>query len=128
MHPVDAIVMALSPGSPFNQNGKVFRSAKSLAQFASIPQNEVLGLVAENLADRVTIRPSAKHPENGPLIALTEFIPAQQEHPEAPQIQILAGNAVAQGQNEELLAIKELGVVLAGDEDEDGLDPEGEAF
>lgn len=94
MNPVDAIVMALTPGSPFNQNGKVFRSAKALAQFASVPQDEVLGLVAENLADRTTIRPSAKRPENGPLIALTEFVPEQAEVPEAPQVEIVAGNAV----------------------------------
>lgn len=92
MNPVDAIVMALTPGSPFNQNGKVFRSAKALAQFATIEQQEVLGLIAEHLADQVTIRPSAKRPENGPLIALTQFVPMQDE---PAQVQIVAGNAVA---------------------------------
>ena len=93
MDPVDAIGMALTPGTVFNQQNKVFRSAKALAQFASIPQNEVMGLVADNLADRVTIRPSAKRPENGPLIALTEFIPDQEE---PALVKIMGGNAFAQ--------------------------------
>lgn len=92
MDAVDAIGMALTPGTVFNQQNKVFRSAKALAQFANVDQGEVLALVAENLADRVTIRPSNKRPENGPLIALTEFIPLQQEN--AVQVQIVGGNAV----------------------------------
>lgn len=97
MNPVDAIVMALTPGSAFNQAGKVFRSAKALSQFATIEQQEVLGLVAEHLADQVTIRPSAKRPENGPLIALTQFVPMQDE---PAQVQIVAGNAVAPADEE----------------------------
>ena len=92
MDAVDAIGMALTPGTVFNQQNKVFRSAKALAQFANVDQGEVLALVAENLADRVTIRPSNKRPENGPLIALTEFIPLQQEN--AVQVQIVGGNAI----------------------------------
>ena len=92
MDAVDAIGMALTPGTVFNQQNKVFRSAKALAQFANVDQGEVLALVAENLADRVTIRPSNKRPENGPLIALTEFIPLQQEN--AVQVKIVGGNAV----------------------------------
>lgn len=92
MDAVDAIGMALTPGTVFNQQNKVFRSAKALAQFANVDQGEVLALVAENLADRVTIRPSNKRPENGPLIALTEFIPLQQEN--AVQVKIVGGNAI----------------------------------
>ena len=92
MNPVDAIGMALTPGNVFNQQNKIFRSAKALAQFANVPQNEVLGLIADNLPDRVTIRPSAKRPGNGPLIALTEFIPDQVEN--AVQVKIVGGNAV----------------------------------
>jgi hypothetical protein len=86
--------MALTPGTPFNQQNKVFRSAKALAQFCGedVGQADVLGIIAENLADRVTIRPSAKRPENGPLIALTEFIPVQEEG--AVQVKIVGGNAV----------------------------------
>lgn len=91
MNPVDAVVTALTPGSVFNQNGKVFRSAKALAQFASVEQKEILGLIAEHLADQVTIRPSAKRPENGPLIALTQFVPDQEE---PAVVKIVAGNAV----------------------------------
>jgi hypothetical protein len=89
MDPVDAIGMALTPGTVFNQQNKVFRSAKALAQFANVGQGDVLALVAENLADRVTIRPSAKRPENGPLIALTEFIPDQAE---PALVKIMGGN------------------------------------
>ena len=92
MDAVDAIGMALTPGTVFNQQNKVFRSAKALAQFANVDQGEVLSLVADNLAERVTIRPSAKRPENGPLIALTEFIPDQAE---PALVQIMGGNAVA---------------------------------
>ena len=94
MNAVDAIVMALTPGSLFNQNGKIFRSAKSLAQFAGIPQQEVLPLIAEHLSNIVTIRPSAKRPENGPLIALTAHLPLQAEPAGAPQIKIVAGNDI----------------------------------
>lgn len=92
MDAVDAIGMALTPGTVFNQQNKIFRSAKALAQFANVDQGEVLALVADNLADRVTIRPSAKRPENGPLIALTEFIPDQVEN--AVMVKIVGGNAV----------------------------------
>jgi hypothetical protein len=102
MDPVDAIGMALTPGTVFNQQNKVFRSAKALAQFANVDQGEVLSLVAENLAERVTIRPSAKRPENGPLIALTEFIPDQPEH--AVQVKIVGGNAVPVVIDQEALA------------------------
>lgn len=91
MNPVDAIGMALTPGSVFNQQNKIFRSAKALAQFSNVPQNEVLGLIADNLADRVTIRPSQKRPENGPLVALTEFLPLQEE---PALVKIMGGNAV----------------------------------
>lgn len=93
MNPVDAIVMALTPGSLFNQSGKVFRSTKALAQFAGVEQGEVLDLIANNIADQVTIRPSAKRPENGPLVALTQHL-ADQEQPGGPQVHIVAGNAV----------------------------------
>ena len=92
MDAVDAIGMALTPGTVFNQQNKVFRSAKALAQFANVTQGEVLALVAENLAERVTIRPSNKRPENGPLIALTEYIPQQEEN--AVLVKIVGGNAV----------------------------------
>jgi hypothetical protein len=91
MDPVEAIGMALTPGTVFNQQNKVFRSAKALAQFANVDQGEVLSLVAENLAERVTIRPSAKRPENGPLIALTEFIA---DAAEPALVKIMGGNAV----------------------------------
>jgi hypothetical protein len=95
--------MALTPGTVFNQQNKVFRSAKALAQFANVAQGEVLSLVAEHLAERVTIRPSAKRPENGPLIALTEYIVDQAE---PALVKIMGGNAVeADG----------LGVGLPGD-------------
>jgi hypothetical protein len=91
MDPVEAIGMALTPGTVFNQQNKVFRSAKALAQFANVDQGEVLSLVAENLAERVTIRPSAKRPENGPLIALTEFIA---DAAEPALVKIMGGNAI----------------------------------
>lgn len=100
MNPVDAIITALTPGSLFNQSGKVFRSTKALAQFAGVEQNEILELLQDNLADQVTIRPSAKRPENGPLVALTAHLPEQAENPEGPQVQIMAGNAVHAGLGE----------------------------
>lgn len=105
MNPVNAIEKALTPGSLFNQHGKIFRSAAALGQFAGLNIQEVLHLVDENLADRVTIRPSQRHPENGPLIALTECIPDQPEEG-AVQVKVVGGNAVA-GAEEEPVVVGE---------------------
>lgn len=112
MDAVDAIGMALTPGTVFNQQNKVFRSAKALAQFANVEQGEILALVADNLANRVTIRPSAKRPENGPLIALTEYIPAQEE--KAVMVKIVAGNAVEIAEGGEVAEVATPEDILAG--------------
>jgi hypothetical protein len=103
---ISAIGKALTPGSFFNQQGKIFRHAHTLAQFAGVSQGEVLELLEAHLDDRVTIRPSAKHPEKGPLIALTEFLPDQEE---VVQVQIVGGNAFAGQDPDDAVADDEAG-------------------
>jgi len=96
INPVDAIGMALTPGTIFNQGGNIWRSASALGQFAALGSREVLALIVAHLSDKVTIRPSAKNPQNGPLIALTEFIPDDLVDGEGVvQVKIMGGNAVA---------------------------------
>jgi hypothetical protein len=69
----DKIITALTPGSIFNRNGKVFRSISSLAQFAGLEEAEVLELLNGDLTDVVTCKPSKKG--KGILVALTAQIP-----------------------------------------------------
>lgn len=89
MNPNDSIIMALTPGTPFNAQNKVWRSLATLAQFARIPAAEVQDLLAGDLAEQVICRPS-KHPEKGFLVALKAHVPAAPEN----QVQILGGPAV----------------------------------
>ena len=101
MNPVDAVVQALTPGSLFNQNGRIFRSAKALAQFAGTDHGGLLEILEGNLAEQVTVRPKAKRPENGFLVALKENVPDQQEPAEGPQVKVVGGNAVPAPQEDE---------------------------
>jgi hypothetical protein len=73
----DKIVTALTPGSIFNRNGLVFRSAKSLAEFSGITEDEVLATLNGDLAVLVTCKPSKKG--KGILVALTAIHEAQQQ-------------------------------------------------
>jgi hypothetical protein len=104
MNPIEAITMALTPGTPLNQQNKVFRSVKALSQFANLDEGETLAAIVAELHDRVTIRPSNKRPQNGPLVALTEHIPpAEEGGPGVGPIAIMAGNAVAPLEGDEPL-------------------------
>ncbi len=98
MNSRDAIMKALTPNDMFNQKALVWRSTSTLAQFATVKQEEVLVILDEHFQGLISVRPNGKHPENGPLVALNEHIPNEPADapPEgAPQIVIMAGNAVA---------------------------------
>lgn len=101
MNSRDAIVKALTPGDMFNQKGHVWRSVRTLTQFASCEPAEVLDILDEHFQDMVTVKPNTNHPEHGPLVALNLHIPAEEPEeqvapePGQPQVQILGGNAVA---------------------------------
>lgn len=88
MNPRDAIVLALTPGSPFNANGLVFRSVQSLRAFTQLEVPEIMEILAGDLAAQVTCRPSKK-PEKGLMVALKAYIPA----PGVQQVQIAGGPA-----------------------------------
>ena len=76
MNPIDAVIMALSPATPFNPQSKVWRSADALAQFAGITKPELQDLIAGDLAAQAVCRPSKK-PEKGFLVALKSQLPAE---------------------------------------------------
>lgn len=87
MNPRDAIIMALTPGSPFNEKGLIFRSTQTLGAFAGIEPAEVLDLVAGDLSQDVSCKPSKKG--KGIMVALKAQLAAQ---PAAP-IKIAGGPA-----------------------------------
>jgi len=63
MNPQDAIMMALTPGSPFNPKGLVFRTASSLCAFSGQSMDRVLDILAGDLSQIVTMKPSKKNPQ-----------------------------------------------------------------
>jgi len=83
----DVIVTALTPGSPFNPKGKIYRSVKSLAAITGYPAEEIFSLLAGDLAALVACKPSNKG--KGLLVALKAQLPA------APveQVLVAGGNA-----------------------------------
>ena len=91
MNSRDAISKALTPGDMFNQKGHVWRSLRTLAQFAGCERNELLDILDEHFQGAVTVRPNRGHPEHGPLIALNAHIPANEGD---PQVVVMGGNAV----------------------------------
>ncbi len=74
MNSRDAILKALTPNDMFNQKGLIWRSISTLAQFAAVKQEEVLGILDEHFQNLVSVRPNGKYPGNGPLVALNEYI------------------------------------------------------
>ncbi len=78
MNTTDRIVAALSPGSPFNANGLVWRSVTSLAQYAGVGVEEVLELLVGNLAADVAVKPSKKK-DVGLLAALKVNLPGEHD-------------------------------------------------
>ena len=88
MNSRDAIMKALTPNDMFNQKGLVWRSIRTLAQFASVEQEEVLGILDEHFQGLVSVRPNGKHPENGPLVALDEHVPDEPADPAPPEPQV----------------------------------------
>ena len=89
MNPQDAIILALTPGSPFNDKGLVFRSTHTLAAFAGIELGAVLDLLVGDLAQLVTCKPSKKN--KGVMVALKAQLQAQVQ-PAAP-IKVAGGPA-----------------------------------
>lgn len=90
MNSTDRIVTALTPGSMFNRKGLVFRSVKSLAEFAGISEEDVLNILNGDLVAIVTCKPSGKG--KGILVGLNEAIQAAQEAAAGPvAIQAMPG-------------------------------------
>lgn len=87
MNPRDAIILALTPGTPFNDKGLVFRSADALGAFAGIETAEVMDLLVGDLAQLVTCKPSKKN--KGVMVALK----AQLQANPAAQVKIAGGPA-----------------------------------
>lgn len=101
MNPRDAIVTALTKGSPFNPKGHTFVSTRTLTQYACCEANDVLGLIAGDLAEEVVTKPNLKNPQNGPLCALKANVP-EEDHGAPPipgaevgQVHAMGGNAIA---------------------------------
>ncbi len=84
MNPRDAISKVLTPGDMFNQRGHVWRSVRTLAQFASCDFADVLDILDEDFQGLVTVKPNTKHPAHGPLVALS----AQVELHEAQDVAV----------------------------------------
>ncbi len=92
MNTRDVIVTALTPGSPFNRNGLIWRSIGALSQFAGLEPAETLELLAGDLADVATVRPSQTG--MGLLAALRDNVPqAANQGEEDPQVAIAGGPA-----------------------------------
>lgn len=84
MNPQDIIVTALTPGSPFNEKGMIYRSVESLSAIVGLPTGEVMGLLAGDLAGMVSCKPSKKG--KGLLVALKANIPPAVIEPAAEQL------------------------------------------
>lgn len=123
MNPRDAIVMALTPGSPFNAKGLIFRSAMSLCAFTDLSLGEITDLLAGDLAPMVTCKPSKKG--KGFLVALRE-VEAQAE---AAQQQVVAVGGPAFVAPPQVLAIPQdppMPIVIQVEEMEEAFEPEDE--
>ncbi len=94
MNSRDAILKALTPNDMFNQKALIWRSISTLAQFAGVKQEEVLGILDEHFQNLVSVRPNGKYPHNGPLVALNEHI---QPDPPAEDPQVAATGVDAIG-------------------------------
>lgn len=79
MNPQDIIVTALTPGSPFNEKGLIYRSVESLSAIVGLPTGEIMGLLAGDLAGMVSCKPSKKG--KGLLVALKANLPPAQPQP-----------------------------------------------
>jgi hypothetical protein len=92
MNPRDAIVTALTPGSPFNPNGLVFRSVQSLCAFAQLEVPEIMELLAGDLAAQVACKPGKK---GKVLVALKVHLPEPAPVPAGAvqQVQVAGGPA-----------------------------------
>lgn len=128
MNPRDAIILALTPGSLFNSKGLVFRSTYTLAAFAGIEPGDVVDLLAGDLAQEVSCKPSKKG--KGIMVALKAQLQAQPVEP----IKIAGGpafNAPLAAAAQQAQALAEPIAVQVADEDldedlDDDLDEEDE--
>ena len=91
MNTRDRITTALTPGSPFNANGLIWRSVQALSQFAGCNPDETLELLAGDLADAVVIRPS--NAGKGLLAALKEHIPEAANQGDGEVMNVAGGPA-----------------------------------
>jgi hypothetical protein len=106
MNPRDAIVKALTPGDMFNQKNHIWRSIRTLTQFASCDQAEVLNTLDEHFQNLVSVKPNTSHPEHGPLVALNQFLPI----PEPDEVvAVMGGPAVGAPPQPELVEAGETG-------------------
>lgn len=105
MNTTDKIVTALTPGSIFNGNGLLFRSLSSLAEFAGLPEDEVLELLNGDMSQVVTCKPSKKG--KGILVALIEQLQLHQQQAEAGEPTVIAAMPVDQDVEEAIAAVVE---------------------
>ncbi len=88
MNTRDRVIAALTPGSPFNANGLIWRSVQALSQFAGCSPEETLELIAGDLADVAVVRPSQAG--KGLLAALKDNVP-QAANPGLAEVVAVAG-------------------------------------
>lgn len=71
MNNQDIIITALTPGSPFNANNKIWRSVSTLSTFCECEPSDILEIIAGDLGQQVTCKPSTKG--KGILVALRDL-------------------------------------------------------
>jgi len=83
MNKRDTIITALTAGTSFNGNAKVWRSVHTLAAFCDCETEEIMDLLAGDLGHLVTCKPSTQG--KGILVALKDNLQnAEQPHLPAP--------------------------------------------
>lgn len=117
----DRIITALTPGTPFNSSGLVWRSVDALSRFAGLDPDQTLEILAGDLAEEVAVRPSKTNA--GLLAALKAQIPQAADPGDDVQVAV-AGGPAFNAPAEQEQAVGE----APGEEEEDlgleGMDPE----
>ncbi len=91
MNTRDRVITALTPGSPFNTNGLIWRSVQALSQFAGCSYEETLELLVGDLGDIAVVRPSQTG--KGLLSALKAHVPQAANPGQAEVVAAVGGPA-----------------------------------
>ena len=97
MNTNDRIITALTPGTPFNVHGRIFRSIEVLAAYAGITVDAAIDLLVGDLASLTAIKPVKKGGQHRLMAALRVNLPAASEGQaaEPPMIKVAGGTAYA---------------------------------